>query len=768
VGGVTPVWLWWVDLMPDISIADIGPTTANAKALRAINKFGMNLADFAALTTGSSYSRLGNGGTYTVSSWISSGAFADLAAVQAVYPVCQSGSDQVDWVLLQSAIDFVLYDELDSTARGNTKRVLYIPAGLYTCNRPLLVGYSRVGTPPTGLNSNGYISITLEGEGPNYDSANPGMTGTTIEFTDIADLGFAISMNQQVIIRDMAIRGPYTDYLANNLPINNADYWDRTAYRRTSPSIADANWIGGAAVNVGVALDPYSSVASAAAYPARILPSYFGGGTSTARFSTAGGSGLALEDVNITGFIIGLGRPHGDSNGEYISMMRGKINYCVICFCVGHSQNRNVSLDSVDFEAFHTAISNLGGTQNNAEMMGKYENLHFNRGYQIFEHANSDWSGPVTLKNCYAESVFRLGAFNFGQLTIDGGRLSWLDQTATNGSTHNHFKGNLTLRNMRMRGRDGFFMDPEDGSLSFENVIWEVGSSVLSNSNAQLGPAYMNYMFAPMGPVNRLMTGVNNTGAIGPRGQGYRQSTADAYNLTTIDMETAEYTALFPTGDISTGSDTGVGAYYRFPVPKIGRWQASVTVASRSGLALTCTRGTHGDCKADVGDVYAIKPTGTEALRDWTWFVVDSISGANMLLRQLNNFDGATQFDYATSGRPQLGTGGFSMDYICTRIRKNPGLIVGDVTSGSAVITNVKFAFSGSGSGLNSDNLKMVAGDYFIHTEIERSNASGSLLKSLNLVSNVNTGARTITLTETFNITRTNYPIVFYVKVFNA
>lgn len=749
--------------MPAINTYD--ETTATARAFRNLNKFGLNLADFAS-PAAVPLTRLGNGGTYTVANWISDGAFANLAAVQAAYPVCQGTSDQVDWVLLQTAIDYTIYAELNTTARGNTKRLLAIPAGLYTCNRPLLVGYARVGTPPAGLNNNGYISITIEGEGPNYDSANPGMTGTTIEFTNLADLGFAISLNQQVILRDMTIRGPYAGYLANNLPINDADYWDLAAYRDTG--IADANWVGGAAVNIGVALDPYSSDGSAAAYPARVLPSYFGGGTTTSRFSTVGGSGIALEDVNITGFIVGYGRVHGDSNGEYISMMRGKINYCVICFSTGHSQNRNISLDGVDFEAFHTAISNLGGTQTNAEMIGKYENLHFNRGYQIFEHANSDWSGPVTLKNCYAESVFRLGAFNFGQLTVDGGRLSWVDQTAVNGSTHNHFKGNLTLRNMRMRGRDGFFIDPEDGSLSFENVIWEVGSSVLSNDNAKAGAAYMNYMFAPMGPVNRLMTGVNNTGAVGPRGQGYRQSTADAYGLTTIDMETAEYTALFPTGDISTGSDTAVGGYYRFPVPKIGRWQQSVTVSSRSGLELTCTRATHGDCKADVGDVFAIKPTGTASLRDWTWFIVNSISGSNMLLRQLNNFDGASQFDYVTNGREQLGTGGFSMDYICTRIRKNPGLIVGDVTSGSAVITNVKFAFSGSGSGLTSDNLKMAVGDYFIHTEIERSNASGSLLKSLNLVTAIDTTARTITLTNTFNITRTNYPVVFYVKVFNA
>jgi hypothetical protein len=179
---------------------------------------------------------------------------------------------------------------------------------------------------------------------------------------------------------------------------------------------------------------------------------------------------------------------------------------------------------------------------------------------------------------------------------------------------------------------------------------------------------------------------------------------------------------------------------------------------------------TQGDVKPDVGDVFARQPEGTESLRDWTWFVVDSVSGGDFIMRQLNNFSGVSQFDYATNGRIQVGTGeqNGSWHYICTRIRKNPGLIIGDVTSGSNVITNVKFAFSGSGSGLNSDNLKMAVGDYFIHNEINRSNAGGSLLKSLNLVTAIDTTARTITLTENFNITQEDYPVVFYVKVFNA
>jgi hypothetical protein len=62
----------------------------------------------------------------------------------------------------------------------------------------------------------------------------------------------------------------------------------------------------------------------------------------------------------------------------------------------------------------------------------------------------------------------------------------------------------------------------------------------------------------------------------------------------------------------------------------------------------------------------------------------------------------------------------------------------------------------------------MAAGDYFLHQEIERANTGGNGLKVQNLVTGVDFAANTITLTENFNITRTNYPVVHYVRVFNA
>ena len=99
------------------------------------------------------------------------------------------------------------------------------------------------------------------------------------------------------------------------------------------------------------------------------------------------------------------------------------------------------------------------------------------------------------------------------------------------------------------------------------------------------------------------------------------------------------------------------------------------------------------------------------------------------------------------------------------------------MTSGSNVITNIRSAFRfGATDDFTAFNFNapygstdgMAVGDYFLHQEIERANTGGSGLKVHNRVSAIDFTANTITLTETFNITRTNYPLPFFVKVYNA
>jgi len=757
-------------------------TSSTAKALRALNKFGMNLADFAALTTNSSFTGFGNGTGYTVTNWVSDGVFASVAAAQAVYPIIQDGNDHVDWVLLQSAVDFLIYGSLGSSNYGATKHKLFIPAGQFLINRTLHLGYNRNGTPPANLNGNGYISITLEGEGPVADVTGNGMTGTAIITEALTYPGIVASGYQQVTIRGLTVQGPYDSWLANNNPYRASNNWDRAAWRQGG--IADANWIGGAAVNIGIGLDLYTNSTSAAAYPARILPAAFGGGTTTALGASAGGTDFTLEDVNVKGFIIGYGHPHGDSNAEFIRMSRGKVSNCVHGIVIGHSQCRNVAFRDVDFNGFHTAIANTGGVTANANLQGAYENIHFGTGFQCIEHVNADWSGAVTLRDCYAESVSRLGTWT-DKIKFDGCYFSFIEQEGTDGVPYNHLQASSAVfDNCTVTGlRHGFVTDSVVGnSISKIEITngseFSYGSESVFTGHANVtqildGVAYMQGLLHPPGADTRIFRSNENITPDGYSGRlGF--SGADLRRVRThLDQETVTYRSRYPVGEYPEPADglENYGAGQRFLVPKISRYQFRVDVTTRSGFDLTCLRGSpSSDLKADVGDIYQITPTGGSGLDKSTWFCVVSISGSDMVLRQMNNFNSTTPTDYATNGWNQVLAGSwYNSDYICTRIRAHYKLWVGDVTSGSAVISNVRDAYrSGSTDNFNSTNFLMAIGDFYVHHEIERANTSGAALKNLNLVSAIDFTANTITLTETFNITRTNYPLPFYVEVYNA
>ncbi len=777
--------------MPNISAIDV--TYRDARALRAVTKFGVHLADFAALTSNSRFSAFGDGTGYTVSNWISDGVFANLAAAQAVYPIIQSGDDHVDWVLLQSAIDFVIYGAMDAADRGSMKSKIFIPAGHFNINRSLHIGYGAAGTPPVNLNGNRYVQITIEGEGPQFDPAQGGMPGTSIFTEAYTYPGIVVHRAQQVLFKDFTLRGPYDAWYANNDPNRSSGNHDRASYR--PPGVADANWVGGAAVNIGIGVSLYTNSTAAAAYPARVLPSYYGGGTTVADFGSLGGSDISCENVNIRGFFIGIGRPHGDTNDEFIRFNKGVIANCCQSFVIGHSQARNCSITHTNIGGFHTAISSRGGLTGNSNLHGGYYNIHFGQGYQLVDHPQADWSGPFTLRDCYAESFHRIGTWA-GQLKLDGCFLSLLEQEDTLGVTYNHGDiDHLILDNTKVGARHGLFTQGFQDRVN--RVDWINGSVVnpsgssnygnlatLTQDRIYYGQRYMQLVFNRPFPNERRLT---SAGDIFEGGYGGNQNffADERATFTFLDQHWTQYSSWHPLGQypVTDGSGEMSGSVHVYNVPKITRFQMNVNVLSRTGFDITCDRTAAGDIKADIGDMFCIQPRGaTDSLRIPTWFVVISVTTDQMVLRQLHNYWQSSRYDYNVASWAYYqvnndGGGGYLAQWVCTRIRQNVKLFVGDVTSGSNVITNIRHAFKFGGTDdftaanfnqINGATVGMQVGDYFLHQEIERANTGGTMLKVHNLVSAIDFTANTITLTDNFNITRTNYPIVFYVRKYTA
>jgi hypothetical protein len=781
--------------MPDISIANINANDANAKQFRRMQEFGLHVSDFLAISGTRAYDGFGSGVVYTVENWISSGAFANLAAVQAVYPIVQDTSDYVDWVIIQSAIDFAIYGSLGNSNRAGMKRIVRLPAGNFNINRTLHIGYSLYGTPPADLNANGYVSVTIEGEGPQYDSSGNGMPGTTITTSGTSFIGIAITRGVDVILRDFTLQGNYDSYLASNNPYKSDIGWDVEAWRRVSPAVTDANWIDGDALNVGVCLSPYTEATSAAAYPARVLPSYFGGGTASGTSGTAGGSGLTLDKVDIRGFIVGLGRPYGDQNDEFINYRGGTISNCVYGVVIRHSQNRNISFRDCRFEGCHTALVNRGGANlsGNSNMHGCYDNIHFGRCYQLFSHDNGDWSGPILLRSCYAESFMSIGKCDLSVMKLDNCQMSFVEQEVNCGVAPYHFKGSKIIVDNTYLGisRHGFIVG--DGGLHNQTqVILSNGSfidsHVLTRGNSS-GTTFnghpnltqiisgFNYMRGVLSLPSRTTQIANNSliSEYGPNTVDVNRT--DKVIDTYSSQEWTQFYSVHPYTQYPNlrGSNEMQGSVQSFRVPKVSVKEfGGFNVASRLGLNVVCNRFAFGDIKMDVGDIIATYPeTPDAAMKTTNWFIVSSITGGGttVTMTQLNNFYSTTGTNYFTNGWNQVnvGTGMGYTCWICTRIKQNHRLFVGDVTSGSNVITNIRHAFTyGAADDFISDNFGMQVGDIFLHQEIERANTGGSGLKVTNPVTAIDFTANTITLTNNFNITRTNYPIVFFIDVHNA
>ncbi len=613
------------------------------------------------------------------------------------------------------------------------------------------------------------MSVTIEGEGPQYDPSGGGMTGTTIQCTHTDAPGFAVSRGVQVIFRGFTLAGAY-DYITSANPLALPDNWDIDNWK--DPALDSTNWLGGTAVNVGIAFEPYSGTNT---YPARNLPAEFGGGTTSADISI-GGTDFLIEDVNVDSFVIGVGRPVGDSNSEFIRIIRGSITRCVYGVTIGHSQARNTAILNTNFNSCHTCITNVGGTLEIANLHGTYIGIHVGQCYQIIAHDNAGYSGPISFQDLYAEGLHRIGTVsstgNCRSLNFDGCFISLVEQTGTNGVPENHLEGGsvkISIRNSYIGVRDHLIVNlySLSASLTLDNSVVTNASSVeVLTGNAQL---FSNFHS------NRILGGMLNdqrvvvSHAAGPATSPYYQSST--FSTVMLDASAAEIN-LTHTGQrnaVYSSLGQGVaasGAVTQHAVPQIFLYSVSVTVTSRSGYDLTCTRPTYGNLKADLGDVFYLSDNSAPGEG---WFVVQAISGSDMTLRQVSNYYSTTTTNYFTNGRAQVEAGTYdTSQYYCSRICQNSFLTVGAVTSGSEIITNCKNAMlDGNGWSL-SGSVQMVAGDYFIHTEIERANVGGSSLNRLNLIADLDEGAQTITLTDDFNLTAAAYPVVFFVKVFNA
>lgn len=300
-----------------------------------------------------------------------------------------------DTASIQKALDLAAYTV------GVTAKV-YFPTdggGVYKTTDTLHAGY--------GYNS--FTSLVLEGE-----SSYSGH-GTTVEacirpaFNDRPAIN--IQGGRRVTIRSLSVRGVNHDWVWNN--------WQTISDR----SVA-ANWYGpnisGAnnsryAPYAGISVDAYSGVAPSPAYPAVSYPAFLG--SNVPQYGKNYSSEILLEDVSISGFVVGLMiQPNAvpdASQGDFVTVRGGAIEYNVVNVACGNADNRIPYFIGTKLWLAHTVFDSLTYGNQRGSMAVVAQACCFDQVYQIL---NVNVGGhtvqggfSVALSGCYGEGINRFG-----------------------------------------------------------------------------------------------------------------------------------------------------------------------------------------------------------------------------------------------------------------------------------------------------------------------------------------------------------------------
>lgn len=161
----------------------------------------------------------------------------------------------------------------------------------------------------------------------------------------------------------------------------------------------------------GVTLDAYSGERPAAAYT-QTYPSWT---KLSGQYGRVFSSNLTLQDVYVSGFAINIALGLNTAlQGDYFRTIAGGSQSAPLLLLVANHQSRNVRVQDWSFGGYHTAMSNSQYGMGTGEWNGPLDNLSGGGGYQFFDFRAMGYSGPLTIRNIYAENQVRIGNFIAG------------------------------------------------------------------------------------------------------------------------------------------------------------------------------------------------------------------------------------------------------------------------------------------------------------------------------------------------------------------
>lgn len=292
---------------------------------------------------------------------------------------------------IQAAIDYALQ---------NNYRSVCLPDGKYKTTDTIHLGYGGKGQ---------FSGIELVACSHGRAALAGQLPGVSIYPTKTDRPAINIQGGREVLIRGIAILGMNYVWIYKNrltghsFSANPSDWLDPAI----TPKGSNPGGLQPHSPYAAITIDAYKGAQPADHYPVVNYPPWTG---ITAQYDKAPSSDVVIEDVDISGFAVGIiGSPSGNDNGDFIKIRDSMLAFCVYCIAVANSQSRNVEIRNISASAYHTLITNAVFGNGTGELGGPIDNVSGGAGYQSFYFSSLGHIGPITVRNHFVENQVRLG-----------------------------------------------------------------------------------------------------------------------------------------------------------------------------------------------------------------------------------------------------------------------------------------------------------------------------------------------------------------------
>lgn len=303
------------------------------------------------------------------------------------------GNNSDDYASIQKAIN---------TCVKNNIRTLYFPAGRYKISQPLILrGYTE---SETRNNARAFCTLELLGESSFWDS------NTGSEISTLFNNSFAIGIQngKGCKVRKLKITGLFTPPKVRDTK----QFYSLAFNEFTDGKCRDSRY----SPYAGIVIDPFTNLSKDKLPPDGGYPSlldYYGKSDKLA--TQSGSTGTELEELNISGFVVGIcSSPNGlTRNAEITIINKVQFSNCKLCISGGQDQEKeNVISNIYCWGGTHTIFgTDLYGSP---RMAGNWiiDRVNIAGGVVRFIYNDQHGYFPSYISHVFAESIGSFGTFN--------------------------------------------------------------------------------------------------------------------------------------------------------------------------------------------------------------------------------------------------------------------------------------------------------------------------------------------------------------------